>query len=123
MTATKVTKIEWPFGAANARLFCPFCGKKAWPQVSRPRPCAHLRFVYSTTAGAFEWLAKDLRAKREELEASPPVGNRIGAKLARTLGLENRSQAVAFEVTTGGLACGPVWFTSCVLFDLRAKAK
>ena len=119
-----LVKIDWPTGAPALTLCCPRTGNvviKADDAVDQPAS-PYVTFVYVDEVGEFDFLRDDIRFRlekaRERLESSESPDAYISdldILLEHTdLGLV----PVVFEITTSGMACGPVSFTVHVGFDL-----
>lgn len=110
--------VEQPFGCEPPRPHCPICGKAVVrlddEGFARTDPCPHLTFLFVGEVGEFEY-----RSPAFEKKAN---GRRLYDldlvklhKLLERVGYGNK--LLALEITHGGMACGPVWYTDVYGFD------
>ena len=110
--------VEQPFGCDPPRPHCPLCGKAVLRVddggFAHTDPCPHLAFLFVGEVGEFEYrsAAFEERAKGRRLHDLDLVKLR---KLLERIGYAN--QLLALEITHGGMACGPVWYTDVYGFD------
>lgn len=130
-TRPQIAVVELPRGADTPPIHCPLCGQAAfrydpvrgaWDED----PCAHLAFVYSSSAGDFAYQSDDFQRRVEHrgagstavedadeddrLDCSEP-----GAYLAE---LGYGEDLLAISITYSMMACGPVWSTDIYGYDL-----
>ncbi len=108
-------RIEQPFGAEPPVVHCPICGQ-ATIDISVPEvtPCEHLSFIYVGEANDFEFKSDIFTEKTDNLDLEDLDFDGFSAFLAN-VGYGNNM--LALEVTYGGMACGPIWFTDIYGFD------
>ena len=116
--------IEHPFGATSARLHCPACGTETIGGEGFAA-CNHLLFVFVGMAGLFDLIDPALEAQiareteRRVVEGEielPPL------ELAyELLGASSAKGLLAISMTTGGMACGPVWETNWAAYSLLGQ--
>ncbi|HQP87792.1 MAG TPA: hypothetical protein PLL76_16200 [Thermoanaerobaculia bacterium] len=110
--------VEQPFGCQPPKPHCPVCGKAVLQVdddgLAHADPCPHLAFIFVGEAGEFEYRspAFEKKAARRRLNDLDLVKLR---KLLERIGYGNK--LLALEVTYGGMACGPVWYTDVYGFD------
>jgi hypothetical protein len=118
-TLPQYSRVEQPFGMPPLLLRCPICGQVAVDADGKQDArCPHLAFVYLSACGEFEYMSPDF-AQRFGTE-EPSLDAATVAKTLKNLGYEN--QMLAIEVTYGGMACGPVWYSDIYGFDFSAEA-
>ena len=124
-----VIKIDWPFGARPPELYCPRSGKLVLAtedEVEQPAS-PYVTFIYLEEIGEFIYLRDDLAERLEQArealledgvdEDDLPSDMEL-LQERTTLG----TAPVIFEITTSGMACGPVSSTITVGFDLWSEA-
>ena len=110
--------VEQPFGCDSPRPHCPICGKSVLKVddlgLAAVEPCPHLAFLFVGEVGEFEYRspAFEKKAARRRLHGLDLVKLR---KLLERIGYGN--ELLALEITHGGMACGPVWYTDVYGFD------
>jgi hypothetical protein len=109
-TSPQYAKVEQPFGMAPLMLRCPICGMVA---IESER-CPHLAFVYLSACGEFEYQSAEFAERFGKVDEDDFDLESFGDTL-KTIGYGN--QLLAIEVTYGGMACGPVWYTDVYGFD------
>jgi len=111
----KIASVEAPFGCQPPRIHCPLCGKPMLNEDGEPSPCKHLAFIFFGVNGKWHYQSKDFAKRISKLDESLAITD-----LATLLKeLKYGKSLLGFEVTYGGMACGPVWFTDCYGFRLR----
>lgn len=118
-----LVEINWPSGALAPTLHCPRTGNvvlKADEATHQPAS-PYVTFVYVDEVGEFDFIREDLRERldtaREQLEQrrDDDYISDLDVLLEHTpLG----RVPVVYEITTSGMACGPVSFTVHIGFDL-----
>src|SRR5262245_39023217 len=104
--------LQFPFGLALDQLFCHACGIAIIePNKAFEAPqCQHVEWVYLDELGEFIYAQSAVQARIDELnqKANDDDDFDIFNELMKSWG---SSTKVAFNITTGGMACGPVWET------------
>lgn len=127
--ATTFAKLEW-WGDPSS-LYCPACGRPIyvmdWDDDSvdpDPPKCPHVRFLYSEE---FDHVADDLVALSREVEAEierreESDDEDVEEIHAAELMLQKiaSDSLLAYEITTCGVACGPVSFSTWLVIDFLA---
>ena len=126
-TPVSIVEINWPSGAAAPTLHCPRTGNivlKADEATDQPAS-PYVTFVYVDEVGEFDFIRDDLRerldAAREQLDLSDDDDyvSDLDVLLRHTfLG----GVPMVYEITTSGMACGPVSFTVYIGFDLWSES-
>ena len=106
-------RVEQPFGVGHPTPHCPICGQ-AVVDDDGVTPCAHLAFVFVGEAGDFEYQSPSFAQRIEERDLGPVGLDGLDAYLLEA-GYGNG--LLAIEITHGGMACGPVWYTEVFAFD------
>ena len=127
-SAMNTMTIDWPCGAEPPSWFCPACGKQTVdPEDGLVEPpCPHLEFLYLTEIDEFEYIkenVKDLLEKeRQAGDAEEDGKEEERDEMSDYELLKNHmsrdSTFVIFELTTSGMACGPVSSTVCIGYRL-----
>lgn len=104
--------LEFPFGQSFDQFFCPACGKPILePEQSFEGPqCQHVEWVYHSAVGEFIFAQPAVQTRIDELnqEAEDDDDLDLFEELQKRWG---SSTKVVFNVSTGGMACGPIWET------------
>jgi hypothetical protein len=116
-SSPQLARVEQPFGCNPPEVHCPICGApvaEIGADGADLRPCIHAAFVYSSCAGEFVFESGDFSNRTmdmdpDDLDFSEPQ------KTLSKLGYGN--SMLAIQITYGGMACGPVWFTAVYGFD------
>jgi hypothetical protein len=110
--------VEQPLGCDPPSPHCPICGHGVLrvddEGLAHADPCTHLAFIFVGEVGEFEYRSpgfekKAVRRRLHDLDLSKL------RKLLERIGYGN--ELLALEVTYGGMACGPVWYTDVYGFD------
>ncbi len=113
----QIASIEQPFGCDMPTVHCPICGKAplilSEEDGATLEPCAHVAFIYIGAYGDFEYRSKDFDKRAQE--AKQEFENSLELEALQTLGYDNK--LLVLEITYGGMACGPVWYTDAYGFD------
>lgn len=114
-------RIEQPFGCEPPVVHCPICGQPTIDVESGDAtPCPHLAFIYVGAANEYAFTSVDYDQKTEGLD-DEDVDLDSFSELLSNAGYGNN--LLALEVTYGGMACGPVWYTEIYGFDYGSLAK
>ncbi|MGE0713698.1 MAG: hypothetical protein AB7T09_37340 [Planctomycetota bacterium] len=105
--------LELPFGLPAPDLFCPACGVLVLgaAEGAEEEPCPHLLYVYLGDVGLPHYVSPGLAPLDED---SPDFLDDVERLLAK----RGARSVLRFSLTTGGMACGPVWNTVYVGIDL-----
>lgn len=112
--------MEWPFDAEAPDVHCPACGAQVLKKndaVTQPA-CAHVKFVYLAEIDDFDYLDARIESQLEERRNAAPDDDLSNGEMLR--GLDGPSTCFVYELTTSGMACGPVSSTVRIGFDLAA---
>jgi len=123
MPAARVD-LELPFGKRCDAFYCPACGAPiAQPEHGlSPTPCEHLRFVYLESVGLFAFVADDLREALDRAErAADEAADEAWDPLDAVCALLPEQNVICVHLTTGGMACGPVWESTVYGLDLLGR--
>jgi len=128
---TRKAAIELPFGVWPEAIHCPVCGKQILGEGFDPQ-CDHVAFTYSDYVGEFDYVAPWLDeiaqkaldrwdAFQDEDEDEDEHNHEHGSADQAECPYEHPLDVLLEEypspsllclaVTTGGMACGPVWAT------------
>ena len=108
-------RLTVPLGIAFDRLHCPVCGKAVFePDTPCDAPnCAHVQWVYLGETGEFTYTTPAVQAAIDELKQAEE-DDEVESLKERFEATWSSNTRVSFEITTGGMACGPVWSTISV---------
>ena len=117
-------RVEQPFGVDFPTVHCPICGKattKSGDDGPDPEltPCKHLAFIYVGEVGGFEYTSADFNEKTKNLDFDELDPGNL-EEFLKEAGYGNN--LLVIELTHGGMACGPVWFTDVFGFDYDSLA-
>ena len=104
-------EIELEFGAEPPMIHCPFCGNSYY---ETDKACPHLVFIHMGAIGGFDFQRKDFEKKAESLSDEDQMVLSTKEQLQK---MGYGASLIALEVTYGGMACGPVWYTDVYGFD------
>lgn len=111
MQLIQLEKDDWNF-------FCPASGKQVFTDDGEPNTAA-LRGMW---CGEVPDLPMHLAAEIEPLWQAYLESNEVeeeGIDVVAFLVSVDQPNWVAFEITTKGMACGPVWSTNWTVLDLK----
>ena len=112
-------RVEQPFGCDPPIVHCPICGQAMFDDGS-VAPCRHLAFVFVGAAGDFEYQSQDFASRCANVDIEGLYCDNLTNALQQA-GYGNN--LLAIEVTYGGMACGPVWYTDIFGFDYQTISK
>ena len=103
---------------------CPFCGKKSFKLdkdgVGSVKPCKHLEFMFVGACADFEHRSKRFeKAWGKAAEADEDFEHCFDRDALGAMGYDET--LVVFEVTTSGMACGPVSDTVSYGFQMEVE--
>lgn len=134
-SALAFVKIEQPFGLNPPVVHCPICGQSHLVRVNHVyemNPCKHLAYVYMGEVGDFSYESDDFINRKDKFteEVSASFDDEDEAYDATLFGLDTLKQnlnrmgygkhLLSMEITYGGMACGPVWYTDVYGFDYES---
>ena len=112
-------KVEQPFGCEPPLVHCPICGSATMdPENGGATPCPHLAFIYVGEVQEFEFKSQDFEARMSRLDEEEVIELEEFSSVLEKLGYSN--SLLALEITYGGMACGPVWYTVIFGFDYES---
>ena len=115
------SRIEQPFGCAPPIVHCPICGQATLDtEGAGATPCQHLAFIYVGAVGEYEFTSDDYDQRTKDLDDKDLSFDSF-TKFLSMAGYGNN--LLALEITYGGMACGPVWYTDIFGFDYDSLAK
>ena len=127
-TSPQYAAIEQPFGCEPPLVHCPICGNNTI-QDNEINPCKHLAFVYVGELSEFIYQSKVFETR---FESTLTVHQEIDEDEYSCIRLDNLQDCLkeagydnnllALEITYGGMACGPIWFTDVYGFDYGTLA-
>ncbi len=110
--------VELPFGCAPSRPHCPICGHALLivgeDSNANVDACRHLAFIFIGEIAEFEFRSTDFQKRAAGRRTSQLDLSRLRKFLER-IGYGNK--LLALEITYGGMACGPVWYSDVYGFD------
>jgi hypothetical protein len=114
----QLASVEQPFGCTPPRPHCPICGHAVLrvddDGLTHADPCRHLAFVFVGEVGDFEYRSPDFTRRTAHRRIHDLDLTRLRTLLVNA-GYGNG--LLALEITYGGMACGPVWYTDVYGFD------
>ena len=110
MSARKV-ELEFPFGHDFPPLYCPVCGTVAQipDEPSEMPTCPHVEFRFLGMIGEFDYTTPQIDKLLDEWEEK--YGDDDEVESLEYIEKDNNKTRIIFEITTGGMACGPSWST------------
>ena len=128
-SSSQYAAIEQPFGCEPPLVHCPICGNKSIVD-NEIHPCKHLAFIYVGEISEFVYQSESFELQfaatlnaHDDLE-DDDQDNYIGLDnlqdCLKEAGYDNN--LLALEITYGGMACGPIWFTDVYGFDYGTLA-
>ena len=106
-TSIGYVKLEQPFGMDPPNVHCPVCGS-AVAKEHELTPCEHLVFIYIGDTGEFAYIADPCETALSNIDTASLDFETFPEAIAQAgFGRE----LLAIEITFGGMACGPVWYT------------
>jgi hypothetical protein len=118
-------EIEYPFGAPAPNIHCPICGaavSKMNEEITQPA-CEHVEYVYLADIAEFEYIRPNLQVLIDQWDASP-IADATGTcdeeqgVVEALCSRRDSKTKVALGLVTGGMACGPFWYSVWFGFDL-----
>ncbi|MHB1018106.1 MAG: hypothetical protein ACYC2X_09515 [Coriobacteriia bacterium] len=112
--------IEQPSGAEPPIVHCPICGHasvtmgEAGGEIT---PCAHMAFLFIGEIGEFGYQSEDFAKRFEAIEED---SLEEVADVLSAAGYGN--ELLALEITYGGAAADPLYFTDVFGFDYSTIA-
>ncbi len=123
-----IVKIDCPLGVTAPAMHCPRTGNLVMAGDDAEQPeSPYVTFIFVHEAGLFVYLREDLESRLEAARQAlidagtdeDDLPDDIEILMEHTdLGLV----PLIYEVTTKYLACGPVWSTVTIGFDLWTEA-
>ena len=112
--------IEQPFGVEFTPIHCPICGQSTFDmETGEATACTHLAFIYIGEVGDFEYQSDVFQQKWQGVDVEEFKFDNFNQYLQQA-GYDNK--LLSMEVTCGGMACGPVWYTDIYGFDYSTLA-
>jgi hypothetical protein len=97
-------------------MHCPICGQAMMSNGSIT-PCQHLAFIYVGEAGEFEYQSEDFGKRLATVDIEDLSFDNFHSLLKKA-GYGN--SLLGIEITQGGMACGPVWYTDVFNFNYKS---
>ncbi len=118
-TTPQYAQIEQHLGIDPPNVHCPICGTVCNQEV----PCEHLAFIHAEVLNDYVYKSEDYSKRLAQLEKEKEViideeefyitGD--VESFLMSIGYDNKM--LALEITYGGIAGGPVWYTDIFGFD------
>ena len=127
-TSPQYAAIEQPFESEPPLVHCPICGNNTIKD-NEINPCKHLAFVYVGELNefiyqseVFETRFESTLTEHQEIDEDEYRCIRLDIlqDCLKEAGYDNN--LLALEITYGGMACGPIWFTDVYGFDYGTLA-
>jgi hypothetical protein len=105
--------LQFPLGRPFNQFFCPACGKAILEpnQAFEAPQCQHVEWVYLDEIGEFIFAQPPVQTQIDELNEKAEDDDDFDL-FEELQNIWGSSTKVIFNVTTGGMACGPVWETA-----------
>lgn len=114
-TEPQYARVEQPFGCEPPKVHCPICGKPSvMSDDGEDAGCPHLAFIYVGEIGDFVYKSDDYQKRTSKL-GEEDIDFDNFKNFLKMAGYGN--SLLALEITYGGMACGPVWYTDVFGFD------
>lgn len=107
-------KLEFPFGFPLEAVHCPGCGERV-VSVEGTDCCPHTLYVFHSDVPEPLLMHPRLEEVVGSLDDDVPLKDQV----ERYLAAKPSVTAIPLSITTGGMACGPVWSTLRVRFELQ----
>ena len=108
-------EVEQPFGSEPPIVHCPICGEAPLKE-NEIVSCKHLSFIFVGEVCEFEYKSDKFKEKISQINDDEISLDTLNSLLEK-VGYGN--EMLAIEITHGGMACGPVWFTDVYGFDYK----
>jgi len=108
-------EVEQPFGSEPPLVHCPICGEAPLKE-NEIVPCKHLSFIFVGEVCEFEYKSDQFKEKISQINEDEISLDTLKGLLEK-VGFGN--EMLAIDITHGGMACGPVWFTDVYGFDYK----
>ena len=118
VTKPQIVRIEQLEKVDPPIVHCPICGKPSLKMVKgngQINPCKHLVFILSDIASDFEYKSPEFDQKLSRNFNCSKISIGKVKNSLRKLGYDNK--LLAFQITYGGMACGPNSCTELVAFE------
>lgn len=109
--------VEQPFGIDPPNVHCPICGQPTFNTETGGydmSPCGHLAAIYAGSIGEYAYQTPAFEARTVALDLTELAFHEFPEALAE-VGYDNH--LLLLEITYGGMACGPVWYTDIYAYD------
>lgn len=110
-------EVELPFGYDPPDVYCPACGKPIFSEQECDG-CEHLVFAHMDVDDEFSYVSPKYEAAISKIAEDEEVDDKVEAALK----LLNKSSILTLRITFGGMACGPICFTSTAAIDFAPNA-
>lgn len=119
--SVQVLKIDWPFGAEPPKLFCPACGTLV--DDENEHYCEHVEFIFIPETDDFHYESDGFKEISEVFRnaidnAEEDSDESLVTMHEKLLELDDQGASFIMDVTTSGMACGPVSFKVLYGFTL-----
>lgn len=108
--------VEQPFGCEPPLVHCPICGKPTAELDEDGQgefvPCEHTAFIFIGSASEFAYTSEEFDKRTEEVDIDEY--EEFKEFLDAT---DYDNKLLALEITYGGMACGPDWYSDIYGFD------
>jgi hypothetical protein len=112
-TVLNSVDLEFPFGQQLEQFFCPACGKGIIEpnQPFEAPQCKHVEWVYLDELSEFIFAQPEVQARIDDFNERADEDDDLDP-LEELQKVWGSSTKVVFNITTGGMACGPIWSTA-----------
>ncbi|SMH58440.1 MULTISPECIES: hypothetical protein [Cyanophyceae] len=115
--------MEQPFGIDPPNVHCPICGQATFTITSDSHnmtPCDHLALIYVGSVGEYVYQSPTFQERTASLGV-PDQPFKEFPQYLNQAGYDN--QLLLLEITYGGMACGPIWYTDIYGYDYSMIGK
>ncbi len=119
-TEPSYVKLEYSAGDDPPIVHCPICGNPTivmGAEGGSVTPCVHLVFIYVGMISEFQYMSQSFEERTSTVNSDDLDWDSFPEFLKAS---GYGSNLLALEVTHGGPACGPVWYTDVFGFDFGA---
>lgn len=122
-TQPQYARLEQTFGENAPHIHCPVCGQCTISvdddNNARVNACAHFEFLYIGEIGEFEHRSERFQKRSQTVDLDELDLTSLPESL-QSMGYGH--ELLALQITYGGMACGPVYYTDVYGFNFQADS-